>query len=79
MTFIVRPDLTAQDLLIPSTNTNEYYGDEDLATFKFIGWVDEITYEDDPDGSIAKFQAPEKHFVFLYNIDLEWVAEEVVQ
>ena len=79
MPYMVRADLTAQDLLIPAENTNEFYGDEDLAKFKFIGWVNENTYEDDPDGSFAKFRAPEGHFVFLYSIDLDWVEEEEKQ
>jgi hypothetical protein len=76
MAYIVRRDLTAQDLMIPSHNTNEYYGDEHLVTFRLIGSVDETTFEDAEDGAVIKFQAPEGHFVFLDNIDLDWVTEE---
>ena len=76
MPYIVRADLTAQDLAIPSVNTDEFYTDDELCKMKFIGWVNENTYEDDPDGSFAKFQAPEGHTVFFYSIDLDWVSEE---
>jgi hypothetical protein len=72
MSYIVRKDLTEQDLLIPVVNTDEYYGDEELAKLRFIGWANENTYEDDQDGSLAKFQDPRGHTVFLYSIDLEW-------
>lgn len=75
MPYQVRTDLTAQDLLIPSVNTDEFYGDEDIAKMKFLGWANEVTYEDDQDGSLAKFYAPEGHTVFLYSIDLEWREE----
>lgn len=67
----VRPDLTAQDLAIPAVNTDEFYIDEDIEKMRFIGWADEDTFEDDPDGALAKFYAPEGHTVFLYSIDLE--------
>lgn len=73
MPYTVRKDLIEQELSIPSLNTNEYYTEHDLAKFVFIGFVDETTYEDDPDGSVAKFRAPEGHSVFLHNIDLDFV------
>jgi hypothetical protein len=76
MPYIVRRDLTAQDLMIPSHNTNEYYGDEHLVTFRLIGSVSEDTFEDDESGSVIKFQAPEGHSVFLDSIDLDWVDDE---
>lgn len=67
----VRPDLTAQDLAIPSVNTDEFYIDEDIEKMRFVGWVDENTFEDDPDGSLAMFHDPRGHNVFFYSIDLE--------
>jgi hypothetical protein len=73
--YIVRKDLTEQDLLIPVINTDEYYGNEEMKNLKFIGWVNEVTYEDDHDGSLAKFQDPRGHTVFLYSIDLDWEEE----
>lgn len=72
MPYIVRQDLTAQDLAIPSANTDEFYTTEDLLKMRFVGWANENTYEDDQDGSLAKFVAPEGHTVFLYSIDLDW-------
>ena len=75
MPYTLRKDLIEQDLMIPSLNTNEYYTEHDLVKFRLIGSVDETTFEDDPDGSVVKFQAPEGHSVFLYNIDLDWIEE----
>lgn len=73
MAYIVRRDLTAQDLAIPSVNTDEFYTDDELSKMKFLGWTNETTYEDDPDGSLARFRDPRGHTVFLYSIDLDWV------
>lgn len=73
MPYTLRKDLIAQDLAIPAVNTNEFYTEHDLAKFVLCGIVNEETYEDDFDGSLVKFRAPEGHIVFLYNIDLDWV------
>ena len=73
MAYIVRRDLTAQDLAIPSVNTDEFYTDDELVKMQYIGSVDEVTFEDDPSGALVKFRDPRGHFVLLYSIDLEWV------
>jgi hypothetical protein len=75
MAYKVRADLTAQDLAIPSLNTGEYYTDDEMKNLIFIGWVDENTYEDDEDGTVAKFRNKAAHPVMLYSIDLDWVEE----
>jgi hypothetical protein len=83
MPYIVRKDLTAQDLAIPVLNTDEYYTDYEMLQLEFLGWADEIpydddengyvpTYEDNDDGSVAKFRTPKGEIVYLYSIDLEW-------
>jgi hypothetical protein len=69
---VVRRDLVEADLLIPSVNTNEYYGTEDIIKLKYIGNVNE-QFEDDFSGGYVKFRDPRGHFVFLYNIDLDWI------
>lgn len=75
MPYTMRKDLIEQDLMIPSVNTNEYYTEHEIAKMKHLGSVNEETFEYDEAGSLVKFQAPEGHSVFLYNIDLEWVDE----
>jgi hypothetical protein len=75
MAYKVRADLTAQDLAIPSLNTDEYYTDEEMRDLTFVGWVNETTFEDDVDGAVAKFTHRLGHPVFLYSIDLDWVEE----
>lgn len=72
--YTIRKDLVEADLLIPSINTNEYYGQEQLSELKYIGNVNE-DFEDDFSGGYVKFRDPRGHFVFLYSIDLEWVEE----
>jgi hypothetical protein len=74
--YTVRKDLVESDLLIPSVNTNEYYGVEEVAKLKHIGNVNE-QFEDDFSGGYIKFRAPEGHFVFLYSIDLDWIEESL--
>ena len=74
MPHIIRPDLVADDLLIPALNTNQFYGDEDVAKLKYICNVNE-DMEDEFDGAYVKFHAPEGHTVILYNIDLEYLEE----
>jgi hypothetical protein len=71
MSYVIRPDLVEQDLLIPAVNTNQFYGDEDLVKLKHMGSVNE-SFEDDESGGYVKFYAPEGHVVYLYNIDLEY-------
>jgi glutamyl-tRNA reductase len=71
---IIRPDLVAQDLLIPALNTNQFYGDEDVAKLKYVCNVNE-DMEEDLDGAYVKFYAPEGHTVILFNIDLEYLEE----
>ena len=71
---VVRRDLMEADLLIPSINTNEYYGQEQLSELKYIGNVNE-DFEDDFSGGYVKVRDPRGHFVFLYSIDLEWIEE----
>jgi hypothetical protein len=73
--YIVRRDLTALDLAIPSINTDEYYTDDDLVKMKYVGCVDEKTYEDDEYGAVVKFRDPRGHFVLFESIDLDWVEE----
>ena len=75
MPYKVRADLTAQDLAIPSLNTDEYYTDEQMKDLTFVGWVNEVTYGDDVDGSVAKFTHRLGHPVFLYSIDLDGYEE----
>lgn len=75
MAYKVRADLTAQDLAIPSLNTDEYFTDDEMKDLVFVGWVNEVTFEDDVDGAVAKFQHKHGHPVFLYSIDLNWVEE----
>ena len=70
----IRKDLVEASLLIPSVNTTEFYGNEDVAKLKYVGSVDEA-FEDDSSGAYAKFYAPEGHVVYLYNIDLEYLEE----
>lgn len=72
MPYIVRRDLTEQDLAIPADNTDEFYTDDELSKMKFLGWTNERTYEDDEDGSLARFKDPRGHTVLLYSIDLDW-------
>jgi hypothetical protein len=72
MPYVVRPDLIAEGLRIPSVNTNEYYGQEEVSKLKYIGNVNE-DFEDDFSGGYVKYYAPEGHVVYLYNIDLEWI------
>jgi hypothetical protein len=72
---VVRRDLVEANLLIPSVNTNEYYGQEQLSKMKYIGNVNE-QFEDDDSGAYVKFYAPEGHVVYLYNIDLDWIETE---
>ena len=71
--YVIRPDLVKEGLFIPSTNTNQYYGVEDVARLKHVHAVNE-NYEPDEDGCYECFYAPEGHVVFLYSMDLEWVA-----
>jgi hypothetical protein len=75
MAYIVRPDLTALDLAIPSINTDEYYTDDELEKMQYIGCVDETTYEDDEFGAVVKFRDPRGHFVLFESIDLTWKEE----
>ncbi len=72
MTYVIRPDLIAEGLFIPSVNTTEYYGQDELSKLKYIGSVNE-DFEDDFSGAYVKFYAPEGHVVYLYSIDLEWI------
>lgn len=72
MPCVIRPDLIAEGLRIPSVNTNQLYGQEEMSKLKYIGSVNE-DFEDDFSGAYVKFYAPEGHVVYLYNIDLEWI------
>ena len=74
MPHIIRPDLVAQDLLIPALNTNQFYGDEDVAKLKYVCNVNE-DMEEDLDGAYVKSYAQEGQTVILFNIDLEYLEE----
>lgn len=74
MPHVIRPDLVAQDLLIPALNTNQFYDVDDVAKLKYVCNVDE-DMEEDMDGAFVKFYAPEGHTVILFNIDLEYLEE----
>lgn len=74
MPHVIRPDLVAQDLLIPALNTNQFYDVDDVAKLKYVCNVGE-DMEEDLDGAFVKFYAPEGHTVILFNIDLEYLEE----
>jgi hypothetical protein len=74
--YIVRKDL--KETRIPAVNTDEFYGNKKIAKMKFIGWVNEISYEDEPNGCLgnddylAKFRDPRGHIALFFSSDLEW-------
>lgn len=74
MPHFIRPDLVAQDLLIPALNTNQFYDVDDVAKLKYVCNVGE-DMEEDMNGAFVKFYAPEGHTVILFNIDLEYLEE----
>lgn len=75
MRYAVRADLVAQDLGIPDARHDEHYTDDYVRSLTFVAWVDDSTYEDGEDGTVAKFHNAEGDEVYLYSIDLDYINE----